>query len=258
LALQAYLNTNLGLCTQEWGHLLEPARPYNYPHFRKHPYRCFWLDIGSQGVYLSLVLTVWFRTPTVWLRNFRLSQLMRILISTLLFALVSLTGFSQPIYSTNSGRASFFSDAPLEDIEAKSTKLQAAVNAGSKKLAFSIPIKSFQFEKSLMQEHFNEKYLESDKYPNATFTGVLVNPPDLTKNGSYEVEAKGKLKIHGVEQDRTVKGTLKVEGTQINLQAVFPVRVADHKIEIPQLVFEKIAEVVEVTINATLAPATPK
>ena len=116
----------------------------------------------------------------------------------------------------------------------------------------TVTIKGFTFEKKLMEEHFNEKYMESDKYPYATFTGKINEAVDYKKEGTYKVTITGKLNIHGVEKERTIDGTLTIKGGEISLDSKFNVALKDHKVEIPTLVAQNIAEVVEVTIKATL------
>lgn len=175
-------------------------------------------------------------------------------------ALILLSGplRAQQVYSAKSGTASFYSHAPLEDIEAKSKKLSAALDPAARKVAFSVPIRSFEFDKSLMQKHFNEKYMHSDKYPTATFAGEIAGTEDLLAPGTHEVTVKGKLKIHGVEKERTITGTVSSQNGNLLVNSKFDVRVADHNIEIPRLVFENIAEVVQVTVAAELSPGGAK
>ncbi|KAA9331263.1 YceI family protein [Adhaeribacter soli] len=156
------------------------------------------------------------------------------------------------VFMGANGNISFYSKAPLEDIEAHSREMSGAIRANTRELAFSVPVNTFQFRKSLMQQHFNERYMESDKYPKATFTGKINETPDLTQPGTYPVTATGKLTIHGVPQDRTIQGTLVSDGNKLQLTSDFKVKVADHKITIPRVVFHNIAEVVDVKLDMTL------
>ena len=151
-------------------------------------------------------------------------------------------------YKSTSSTVHFFSDAPMEDIEATNSDGQSAFDVSTGEIVFSIPIKSFQFEKSLMQEHFNENYMESDKYPHATFKGT-VKGYDPTSETTQTSEAQGILSIHGVENEITVEGTILLNEDEIEINAKFPVRLKDHKIKIPKVVFYNIAEVVDVTIK---------
>ena len=105
-----------------------------------------------------------------------------------------------------------------------------------------------------MQEHFNENYMESDKYPQATFKGKINEKPDVTKDGTYPVTAAGIFEVHGVKQTRTITGKITVKSGAISLSSEFMVACKDHQIEIPKLVFYNIAENIRVQVNATYAP----
>lgn len=142
----------------------------------------------------------------------------------------------------------FFSSAPMEDIEAVNTRGTSLFDAETGEIAFSIPIQGFQFEKSLMQEHFNENYLESDKYPTATFKGKIIGF-DKSAPGKQKAKAEGVMTIHGVSRKVTIDGDLTLAEKSMKVHAVFPVKVADYKIKIPTIVFYNIAEVVEVTVT---------
>jgi len=105
-----------------------------------------------------------------------------------------------------------------------------------------------------MQEHFNENYMESDKFPTASFKGKINDNVDLTKDGTYKVTASGTLNIHGVEKPRDIEGSVTVKGGNVSLSSNFRVKLEDHKIERPSVVFQNIAETIDVKINATLKP----
>lgn len=146
----------------------------------------------------------------------------------------------------------FYSDAPLEDISATNTKASSILNVQNNDIVFSVNIRDFKFEKKLMQEHFNEKYLESEKFPRATFSGKLLNF-EASQPAIQTVKAKGKLTIHGVTKDVEITGTAQA-GEKIILKSKFMVMLADYKIKIPQLVWKNIAEQVEVTVEFTYKP----
>jgi len=150
------------------------------------------------------------------------------------------------IYVSRKAIFTFFSEAPLENIEAKSDQGVSALNTNTGEVYFKVRIRSFQFRKGLMQEHFNENYMESDKYPYAEFKGNIKETFDYKKMGVYPIMINGVLNIHNVSKEYTVKATLEIKDGVIVGQSVFNVRVADHKIKIPRLVFKNIAEVVEV------------
>ncbi len=156
-------------------------------------------------------------------------------------------------YATREGVIQFYSKAPLEDINAVNKKTSAAFNGQSGKIAFIVPVNQFQFPKKLMQEHFNEKYMESDRFPQATFAGTITGfDPALTTQ--QQVTATGKLTIHGVTQPVEVTGTLQQQNNDILLKSVFLVKLADYQITIPQLLWQNIAEQIEVTLDLRLKP----
>lgn len=153
-------------------------------------------------------------------------------------------------FSIESGLITFFSDATLEDIKADNKKAASLFNAATSDIAFSVPINEFQFDKSLMQEHFNEKYMETDKYPKASFQGKLAGF-SLGASGSQPVTATGKLTIHGVTRDVTIPGSFEMKKGKPVMQAKFTVKLADYNVTIPQLMWQNIAEEVEVTVTFT-------
>ncbi|TZF82325.1 YceI family protein [Pedobacter sp. BS3] len=157
-------------------------------------------------------------------------------------------------YAGKALKISFFSSTPIEDIKAASNKGSGVLVASGGKFAFQVPVKSFEFDKGLMQEHFNENYMESDKYPQARFTGSFNKPVDLSKDGEYHVTANGTLLIHGIGKQRSIPGTLTVKNGVVTLNANFDVACADHQIKIPTLIITKIAEVIQVHVNGTLSP----
>ena len=159
-------------------------------------------------------------------------------------------------YVTKTGKVSFFSTSPMENIEAHNKQVNAALDASTGDFVFKILIKSFEFEKALMQEHFNENYMESDKFPNSTFQGKITNlgSVDFTKNGEYDAEVSGKLTIHGITKDVTEKGKFVVKDGNVQGLAKFSVRLADYDIKIPKAVVNNIAEVIEITVDVNMNP----
>lgn len=160
------------------------------------------------------------------------------------------------IYTCRNGQASFLSDAPLEMIKASSKNLAGAINISDRSFSFLVPTKSFEgFNSSLQKTHFNEDYMESDTYPNSTFKGKIIEEVDLTVPGTYKIRAKGKMYIHGVENDRIVRCDLIVSEKKIDVTAAFTVFLADHKIGIPSILNQKIAEEIKVEISFSLTSA---
>ena len=163
-------------------------------------------------------------------------------------------GQSQSRFAIQEGTVSFVSDAPLEYITAKSKALKGLIDINQRTFAFTIDISSFEgFNSPLQRVHFNENYMESNTYPTATFAGKFIEDVDLTQNGTYEVRVKGKLKIHGIEKERIIKGTVVVADHEMHLSSAFTVLLEDHNIRIPRVVFQKIAKVVTVEVEAQLS-----
>jgi polyisoprenoid-binding protein YceI len=147
----------------------------------------------------------------------------------------------------------FYSHAAIEDITANNRKAAGIFNTATSDIAFSIPVNEFQFAKSLMQEHFNEKYMESEKFPKSTFQGK-VSGFDASIDGPQQANARGKLNIHGVTHDVDLPGTIENQGDKLFVKAKFIVKLEDFKIIIPQLLWQKIAEQVEVSVEFTFKP----
>lgn len=164
----------------------------------------------------------------------------------------SLISKAQDRYILENTSVRFFSDGVIEDIEAINKDTKGIVDASKNEFLFKIPIKSFKFESALMQEHFNENYLESDKYPEGTFKGKIEGSYNLQKDGDYTVKAIGDLIIHGVTQTRTIPATMHVKDGKASIESKFIIKVADHKVKIPTVVIKSIAEEVEVTVKADL------
>ncbi len=163
---------------------------------------------------------------------------------------ISVLGQSPTLFSTRNGRAYFLSDAPLEMISATSNSLIGVLNIEDRRFSFSIPVNSFEgFNSSLQQTHFNEDYLETDIYPQATFKGKIIEEVDLGVEGQYTIRAKGKLDIHGLDNDRIIRCDVRVESGQITVKARFTVFLDDHDIKIPSIVNQKIAEEIQVEID---------
>jgi len=178
-------------------------------------------------------------------------------ITTSLFCLFFLTARldAQTLYGTDKGFISFHSDAPLELISAKCDEMRGRLDIEKKIFAFSVKISSFKgFNNPLQREHFNENYLESNLYPNASFSGKIIEDIDFSVDGTYSVRAKGNLSVHGVVQERIIKGELLVKKGQLSITANFMVFLADHNIAIPKVVHEKLASEIKVEVKTELIP----
>lgn len=159
-------------------------------------------------------------------------------------------------FFTREGKISFVSDAPLEKIEALNSNATSVLDGSTGNFEFAVLIKAFHFEKALMQEHFNENYMESSKYPRSKFKGQIDNfdSVNLEKDGTYEVEVSGTLEIHGVTNPVKTKGILKVQSDTIVAESGFTIAVADYGIEIPKVVKDNVAKEVEISVNVVYKP----
>jgi polyisoprenoid-binding protein YceI len=155
------------------------------------------------------------------------------------------------IYIIKKSVITFHSNAKMELVKATSSQLKGIIDADKRTFAFSVAMKSFAgFNSPLQEEHFNENYMESDKYPVASFTGHIIEEDDFTKDGTYNIRAKGKLNVHGVEQERILQGDLLVKNGTIKLNSIFTVLLSEHDIKIPRIVHEKLASEIKVIIDA--------
>ena len=178
----------------------------------------------------------------------------------ILFSCLSLLQVqSQENYITRNGQISFFSTTPLEDIKAINNEVASVINRSSGSVQFIVLIKSFQFRKAAMQDHFNGKdYMDSDRYPKAELKGTITNisSVDFAKDGTYPVTVEGTLSMHGVSNKIKVPGNIIVKGTTVTASAAFTIRLADYKISVPTIVSKKVAEKVEVTVNCNYQSKT--
>lgn len=159
-------------------------------------------------------------------------------------------------YMTRTGKVTFFSSTPVENIEAINNDAACVIDGGKGDVMFQVPIKSFKFEKQLMQEHFNENYMESNKFPKAEFRGKITNLSSVTlsKDGTYQAKVSGKMTMHGVTKDVVANGTIEVKAGVATVLSKFTIKAADYGIKIPSVVAPKIAENIEVTVNCLLNP----
>ena len=161
---------------------------------------------------------------------------------------------AQGKFTMSKAEMNFTSDAELEVIQASSKNVQGLIDPATNQFAFTVEVTSFQgFNSALQREHFNEKYMESEKYPRARFTGKIVEPVDLTVDGEHEVRVKGELDIHGMKQTRIIKTRLTVRSGIMQIESRFFVPLADHNISIPSIVSQKIASEIEVEFHATMS-----
>ena len=157
-------------------------------------------------------------------------------------------------YVTKNGFIRFYSDAPIEKIEATNRQVNAALDATTGDFVFRVLMKSFIFEKALMQEHFNENYVESDKFPNATFLGKIININEVnfSKDGNYPAIVEGKLTLHGETKQISEKGTFEVKEGKLIGKAKFNISLPDYKIQIPNTSVNNISKTIEITVEVVL------
>lgn len=172
----------------------------------------------------------------------------------LIVILFTSTCSAQTVFLADTGEITFYSYAIVEDIKSTCNQVNSIFNSVTGEIAFMIPIRSFHFEKSLMQEHFNEKYMESDKYPHATFKGKIREKIDVSKPGKYGITAKGKLSIHGKEKEVTESGEIVITENQIIINSQFFAALEDFDIKKPQILFNNIADTIQVKIKAWYKP----
>jgi hypothetical protein len=157
-------------------------------------------------------------------------------------------------YYSKAGNIHFISETPLENIEATNNGAYAVMDAGSGQIEWSVLIKGFKFQKALQQEHFNENYMESDKFPKALFKGRLVKGSSVncSQNGDYKVNVEGDMTIHGITKPLSAPALITVSNGKIRMSGSFTLKIADYGIKVPKVVRNNIAETVQVTVNAEL------
>lgn len=178
------------------------------------------------------------------------------LLLLLVLGLTSICAVAQGRYYTKTGKINFYSKAPLEDIEAVNKTVTAVIDSKSGALQFSVPMKGFEFEKQMMQEHFNENYVESDKYPTGTFKGTITNNNSVNyaKDGTYPARIKGKLTIHGVTKEIETGGTIRIAAGKLDADATFNILLSDYSIRIPAVVKDKVSNSVKIVVDCRLEP----
>lgn len=159
-------------------------------------------------------------------------------------------------YWTQNGHISFFSKAPLENIEAENKQVSSIFNAENGDLVFNVLMKAFMFEKALMQEHFNEKYVHSDKFPKSTFKGNIVDfdKLDVTSKEVQAVKVKGTLTMHGISKNIEADGTISFKGDLIKATSEFNVLLSDFDIKIPSVVKDNVSNNILISIEMNYQP----
>ncbi|MCX6314212.1 MAG: YceI family protein [Sphingobacteriales bacterium] len=174
----------------------------------------------------------------------------------LLLSVISITAGAQSLYMTKVGKVSFNSRSSVEKIEADNNEVSSVINTQTGDMVFAILLKSFHFDRALMEEHFNENYVESDKFPKSTFKGKISNLSaiNFTKDGNYPAVVEGDLTMHGVTKKVSSNGTLTVKAGKIAAYAKFSVKLKDFDISIPSLVADKISQDIDIIVDCKYDP----
>lgn len=177
----------------------------------------------------------------------------------ILFVFVSVAAIAaaQNIQMTKTGKVSFLSKAKsIEKVEAENNEVSSILNTQTGDFVFAVLMKSFHFQLALMEEHFNENYVESTKYPKSTFKGKITNLSTVSfaKDGAYPVNVEGDMTLHGVTKKITTSGTITIKGGKVAAYSKFSVKLKDYNISIPSLVADKISEDIDVTVDCKYEP----
>lgn len=174
--------------------------------------------------------------------------------STLFILLFSLLVSNTDIYKTGNGTVSFESNATLENIKARSTQLRGIISPATNTFSFAIRLNTFHgFNSALQKEHYNENYVESEIYDEATFKGKIVEEINWLSNGRFEVRAKGEFELHGVKKTETIAATIELMKDQtVKVTAVFQINLSDYNIKIPRVVHKKLSENIDVRVSAVM------
>jgi len=172
------------------------------------------------------------------------------------FIIMTASLIAQDKYFTKSGSINFLSKGAIETIQANHRSVTCVLDSKTGAVQFAVLMKGFEFKKALMQEHFNENYVESDKYPKAEFRGQITNNGEIayTKDGVYNAHVKGKLTLHGVTKEVEADGKITVKGGKLLANSDFTILMSDYNISIPKLVKENMSNTVTISVNCTLEP----
>lgn len=170
--------------------------------------------------------------------------------------LISSIAFPQGKFFTRTGQISFTSKGDLETIKAQNKTVTCVLDSKTGLIQFSVMMRGFEFRKALMQEHFNENYVESDKYPSSEFKGQIISSPipDLSKDGIYPVQVKGNLTIKGISKEQLADGTLTVKQGMVQADAIFNIQLSGYKIKIPSVVKNNLSNTVTIAVACSLRP----
>lgn len=172
------------------------------------------------------------------------------------FVLLAASSMAQDKFFTKSGNIQFASKGVIETIEATHRSITCVLDSKTGDIQFAVLMKGFEFRKALMQEHFNENYVESDKYPKSEFRGQITNNSEVnyTKDGVYPVHIKGKLTLHGQTKDVEADGKITVKDGKLLAVSKFKILMSDYEIDIPGTVTQNMSDTINISVNCTLEP----
>ena len=174
------------------------------------------------------------------------------------FILISVGLFAQDKYFTKAGRFQFDATTAKspEKIVGVTNSAICVLDTKTGNIQLSVVLKSYEFANALMQEHFNENYVESNTYPKSDFKGLIVNNSavNYAKDGSYPVTVKGTLNLHGITKEVESAGKITIQHGKILATSTFSVKLSDYNIKIPGIVSDKVAEMAKIIIDCSLEP----
>lgn len=178
---------------------------------------------------------------------------MRKIIFLLILLYSTVNAQENNLFFTNEGKISIKSESKQELIKASSNKMQGLIDYKKKTFVFKVVIRTFNgFNSELQKDHFNEKFMESEIFPEATFLGKIIEDVDFSKDGTFEIRAKGKLWIHGIENERIIRSIVTIKDGIVNIESHFTVSLSDHNIKVPKVVHEKVSSEISLEISAQL------
>jgi len=179
---------------------------------------------------------------------------MRKILLSIIVTFLTLSLHSQDKFMTRSGKVSFVSETSLETIVGTNNHVSCILNMNNGEIIFQMKIISFEFKKALLEEHFNEKYMESEEFPKSTFSGKIDNWEKINfeEGKIVDVLVSGTIEVHGVKKVITTNGTMQLNNGNINLLSNFSLTVADYNIKIQNAVKDVIAKSVDVSVNLNL------
>jgi hypothetical protein len=180
----------------------------------------------------------------------------KIVLAFVAFSFFSATINAQGKFYTKTGKISIFSTTSVENISAVNKSSVCLLDSKTGDLQFAVLMKGFEFRKAKMQEDFNSDYVESGKFPKSEFKGQIINNSTVnySSNGTYNVNVKGNLTIHGVTQDVESTGTITVKDGKLLANSVFNILIADYNIKVPKMYMDNISKSIKITVDCTLEP----